>query len=235
MIQIPYDWVGNASVFDDISVFSNVIAISARGQWISKHVLERMARMPRLQELWLDQQPIGDDELQVFTDNRQLKVLGLFWTKISTASLATISSLQSLEELDLRDAQIDPTQVRQLCRNAYLTDLRLWGIPVTDEQIRELTCLRRLKELRLSGTSVSDKVANILIDFPNLEVIDLGDLSDSSVSTLLKLPKLKVIEGGDYCPKDHALKQEIRRRRIDIRCNDDLFERFPQLKSNGQP
>lgn len=234
VVTIPYDWSGSATIFDDSFAFRNVIAISAKGQWISKRVLHRMATMPRLQELWLDQQLIGDEELRPFENHARLKVLGLFWTNISTASLATIGSLKNLEELDLRDTKIDPKQTRELCRNANLMDLRLWGIPVKDDDVRELTCLRRLKRLRLQLTEVSDKIADVLINFKNLETVDLNTylLTDGLVSSLLKLPDLKEIQ-GDYCPKDDALIQEIGTRHIKIWCND-LFDKLLEIGKKSE-
>ena len=111
----------------------------------------------------------------------------------------------------------------------------MWSIPVTDEDVKSLLCLSSLKDFRLALTGVSDKIVGVLVNFKNLETIDLngGILSDSSLADLLTLPHLKKVD-VDYCPKDDELIEQLGTRHIDIRCND-LLERLGEIgkRSSG--
>jgi len=107
-VGVPYEWKGGATPFQNPRLYSDVITIAAQGQWMTREIPTLMSQMPRLQELYLDQQPVSDDDLAVFANNQNMKVLRLFWTNIGTRSLQTISSMQNLRELDLRDVKIDP-------------------------------------------------------------------------------------------------------------------------------
>jgi hypothetical protein len=216
VVRIPYDWPADTPAFTNIGIYQNVIAMVAKGRWLSPVIFEAISRMRRLQEIWLDGQPLTDSIIEALKDHRGIKVLGLYGTDIT--SLDIISTLTDLEELDLRDVRINSTQVGALCNNKRLVYLRLWGIDVTDSDVAPLACLKNLKVLEIGLTKVTSNLASKIGNFANLEKIGMnnGIMSDRFLRQLLLLNNMKEID-VDYCPQDENLTRQVKARQIKFR------------------
>lgn len=218
-VRIPYEWTPDAAVFQDKKLLSDVVAVVARGHWMNDELLRVLvASMPRLQELWLDGEPINDKSLEILAYNGRIKTLGLFGTEIGTKSLYTIATMRNLEELDLRDVHVDPSVLSLLCANRKMELLRLWGIDVEDKDLSTLTCLHNLRSLEIALTKVTSASVEYLLNFPQLESFDMNakTLSEPDVWRLINnLPNLKRLDTG-VCGLSNNLLGVLKARNIEL-------------------
>jgi Leucine-rich repeat (LRR) protein len=103
---------------------------------------------------------------------RELRVLDISQTRISSAGLRPLADLPKLERLSLwRAKRIDDRAAEHLARMRWLGTLDLSETNVTDATLGELVVLENLRRLYLSGTKVTpEAVERFRRERPDCEV-----------------------------------------------------------------
>src|SRR5213592_2062978 len=130
-------------------------------------VLERLAALPRLEEMQLHQTRLPGNALAPFT---------------------------RLKYLDLSDNRFfDDRGLRHVGRMSGLTKLYLTGTSITDEGARNLAGLTNLTELALDGTGISDAGLAHLAGLTNLRRLNLqgSTVTDSGLAHLARMARLE--------------------------------------------
>lgn len=79
----------------------------------------------------------------------------------------------AIREIDLSDAKIKKSDIKQLSNLPYLESLNLHRTNLTNEDLVEITDLPRLRSIELAYTQVTDEEVSKLTRFPRLKKIFL--------------------------------------------------------------
>lgn len=125
--------------------------------------LHSLGRLHELEILEISSTHLGDDALAVIIDsNPKLQSLTLAETRITGASLRTMSKLTLLESLDLGSCRIDDASLDDLIEQRRLTSLVLANTQITDSGIESLVALDHLVELNLEGVNIGARAQLLL-------------------------------------------------------------------------
>jgi len=154
----------------------------------SEAFFEGLDKFPNLEELLVDDCPIGDGALRKMKNLKLLKSLAIFGrNKITSAGLDHLQYLENLEELIL-----------PAC--SQLDDSHLLGI----------SKLKRLKRLDLSGCNcIFDAGLKAIAVMENLEELNLNrceQISDSGIMHLAKLNNLRTLQLSGVDISDEGLE-----------------------------
>ncbi|MGH9582233.1 MAG: leucine-rich repeat domain-containing protein, partial [Bryobacteraceae bacterium] len=137
--------------------------------------LQRIAKLPLLEELSLGGTSVSDEGLNHAAGLHSLRVLRLANTKIADSALKRLSPLRRLEELDLSRTAITDAGIRDL---SALTSLRVLNLSFTNISgvgFEDLTRLCHLEDLDLASTVLSDTGARHLAQLVSLRNLDLSN------------------------------------------------------------
>jgi hypothetical protein len=129
---------------------------------LSDRSLETIAKLPRLQTLFLDGCNITDAGLIRLKVIHQLQELGLLSTKITNQGLANLVAMKQLQKLDVRETSVSDQGLQYLGRLESLRELRLRKTNVSDAGLVHLTRLKHLRQLDLSDTRVTIQGVEVL-------------------------------------------------------------------------
>lgn len=119
---------------------------------------EQMTWLPRarsLLRLRLNDTRITDATLLSISDMPYLEHLSLDRTQVTSASMATVAKLRSLRTLSLEDTQVDDAGLAALSSLPNLQRLRLRGTRITDQGLVDIAKLTSLEELSLEHTGIT--------------------------------------------------------------------------------
>jgi hypothetical protein len=153
-------------------------------------VMQIIARMQRLERLFLSNTQVTDEGLKCLWDtdsgSRLLKRLTLTGCPITDHGLNGIENLQQLESLLLVDTRIGDRAMEHIVKLSQLKILWLDGTLVTNDCIGHLLQLPQLGRLHLNRTAVTDAGAEELLGATTLRKLHLADtrVSDEMVTRL---------------------------------------------------
>jgi hypothetical protein len=199
---------------------------------------QEVARLPQLRELTLTMVGTTDDALQSLALLKNLESLQLvhrgfgrevtiagveFVTqlpKIRSLTLARLPKLddrlfshlklvRGLKSLNVDQATITGSELRQLASLPKLLELNLIGTRVDDEAMEKLAALTLLESLDISGTRVSDAGLMHLGSLKNLRKLNISRnaLTDVGAAEISRLTQLEELLIGDNAMSDASLTQ----------------------------
>lgn len=122
---------------------------------ISGNGLARLASLPNLESLWINQGRIADDDLRCLASLTHLRQLWFWQTAITDDQLRSVGKLKSLECLLLDNAPISDVGLAKLRGLTRLKKLHLAGTNITDAGLKHLHAMAQLESLDLSRTQVT--------------------------------------------------------------------------------
>ncbi len=142
----------------------------------SNRGLAHIAKLPQLEELWLDFNSQCDDgAMETIADLKTLRVLRFYGAPLTDKGVAKLAGLSRLEDLQLGRSQVGDAGLKTIASLGRLKTLDLQHTRVTDAGMRRLTSLRKLEWLCLKGTAVTRKGLAQLVDLPNLKSLYLDE------------------------------------------------------------
>jgi hypothetical protein len=140
--------------------------------------------------------PLSDELVAAILAVSTLRRLTIRDCAITTAQLAEIGKLLSLESLDLTGSDVGDEGIRQLGRLRSLRRLRLYDTKVTDAGLACLVPLGKLKALELTKTKITDAGLRHLAPLRSLQDLGLSgtDVSDNGVGHLNALTSLRWLD-----------------------------------------
>ena len=117
--------------------------------------LKNLARLEKLDELYLANTRIGDEGLIGVVKSRNIKHLDLSNTLVTDRGMMELGGLQSLEVLRLSNLKVSDGSLRVLTALKNFVRLDLSGTPISDG-IGEIVKRLSLAHLNLAGTRVGD-------------------------------------------------------------------------------
>jgi len=162
--------------------------------------LSPLDRMPKLEELILKQDTIGDNEL-VALEKLHLRKLDLGETNVH--NLTALRNMHSLEELILPSTRITPQAMATIGQLKNLRVLQLAGTPIHDSDLRSIVPLRNLTKVTLTGCPNLTEAAlkKLKTDLPDDCLLELN--SD--------LPEISLVASSDTTRHDTAGIIEVQR------------------------
>ncbi len=164
----------DADSFKYIANLPNLTNFGIYRSTVDPSILPKVAALPKLDFLALDQ--VGS---------------------VSAALKAAAHNL-SLRTLSLDDSSLSKDDVGMIATMGFLTSLSVRGSSVTDSDVETLTALTNLRKLDIADCHVDEKCFASLCKFRNLEELNLLDSFEVSPSFKAKLqralPSLKQIE-----------------------------------------
>jgi hypothetical protein len=148
---------------------------------------------------------ISEVGFQVLAFLTNLKTLDLSGSRISAVGVSHLSSLLSLNRLNLSNCDLQsPTDIINLNFSQLLSlnSLSVGFIKLCDEQLATIACLKNLTELDISGSCITDTGIGYLSSLINLKTLLLysnGGITNDGLCTLSSLKSLnKLLVSFDY-------------------------------------
>jgi hypothetical protein len=148
---------------------------------------------------------ISEAGFQVLALLTNLKTLDLCGSTISAAGVSHLSSLLSLNRLNLSTCHLQsPTDIINLNFSQLLSlnSLSVGFIKLCDEQLATIACLKNLTELDISGSCITDTGIGYLSSLINLKTLLLysnGGITNDGLCTLSSLKSLnKLLVSFEY-------------------------------------
>src|SRR5881409_718124 len=157
-------------------------------------VLERLAVLPRLEEMRLHQTRLPGNALAPFT---HLKYLDLSHNRFfDDRGLRHVGRMSGLTKLYLTGTSITDEGVRNLAGLTNLTELALDGTGVSDAGLAHLAGLTSLRSLNLLGSTVTDNGLASLEKLSRLEELTLyrTKVSNAGLARLAHLAQLRALD-----------------------------------------
>jgi hypothetical protein len=126
-------WLRN-SLGDDL--FISVIGVNLAGTNVNDEDLERLAELPQLCILSLDETQVGNEGLKHVAGLHYLEELRLCNTKVGDNGLESLTASSSLRLLDLEGTQVSDRGLMQLADLPKLIQVYLVGTHVTEQGVR---------------------------------------------------------------------------------------------------
>lgn len=114
----------------------------------------------------------------------------------SNQTVILLSSLQSIEKLDLSNSSITDDGLEPLEKLKNLRVLSLSLTSITNSGLEHLEKLKTLERLRLHGTKITDEGIEVLAGLTKLKVLDLSktQISDAGIVQLKSLESLEELD-----------------------------------------
>lgn len=169
-------------------------SLSLESDRITSNVVPALAKLKNLKALTLSHTRIDDEGLRQLAALKGLTALHLVGSDgISDQGVAFLTSLESLETLNLASNRITSQSASTLSRLRNLKYLVLANTQIDDEGFRRLADLKKLTVLELAGAPITDVGGEIR--FPELGYLNLGDtkLTDAGLRHVSQSPKLRCL------------------------------------------
>lgn len=181
--------------------------VHAEGMAITDSDLNMLTEDPQVRALMIENTAITDAGFKTIAKIKELVRLNADHTKITTAGVKTISSMPNLTYLNLSENNIGDASLPYIAKLTKLRELTLRGTKITDEGLRKLAPLKNLQMIQLNRTVVSDEgVKYICETFPNLRELHIRQnvsVTDKSLQYIASAPRLVLltINGSNITPR----------------------------------
>ena len=138
----------------------------------------------------LQEAQVTDDDLLPLTQLKHLEHLNICANEITNEGLAHVADLTTLKYLDAGFNSITDDGLQHLQKLNCLESLVLNGTEdiglLTDHGLLHLASLHQLAGLHLNSAQITDDSIQLLAQFSNLKILDIGGtlISDSGVTRL---------------------------------------------------
>lgn len=168
--------------------WSNYWGSEINGWGITDKSAAFVSSFPRLRELHLRHQPVGNRFCDAVAELPNLKGLTLTSDRVTDAAIATLSKNESIESLALGDSEK--------------------GCLVTDEGLKSIGKMRQLRSLNLSSTKISGDGLSELGELKQLQklTLDRVNVEDAELAHLRPLENLTWLR--IYPPNNRRLSDE---------------------------
>ena len=163
----------------------------------------------RIKEVVLNQHPHARDHVHRLAWMPYLTDLSLENTAINDQDLVYISNLKKLEWLNLWQTAISDDGLHQLAHLTKLQHLPVGGTSITDAGLVHLSNLTELRYLGLRRTAITDAGVANLQSFTQLEALNLGEtkVTNACIPQLSTLRTLKKLWINDTAISTEGLRQ----------------------------
>ncbi|TNE51565.1 MAG: hypothetical protein EP343_05585 [Deltaproteobacteria bacterium] len=182
---------------DSLSTFTSWPALEHLS--LSNSILEQgcfsvLATFPLLHGLCMKSCLIPGQEWPLIRELSSLESLNLGSVSIPEGGMEAIASLPRLRKLELSSATVLEGSLAALAFCTQLEHLDCFGCSVTEEDIQQLSGLHRLKYLDLSWSAIHDGIADVFLNFPELEYLGLAGVQELSGIGFEHIVKCKPLE-----------------------------------------
>lgn len=209
--------------FDDVFrvKFTDVPSDVVRSQ------LALLPRFPELEELDMDECPIGDEGLKHIGAMRNLRLLYVSGTGVTDEGLRNLGRLTSLEGLHLGKTDIRGKGLAHLGCVASLRWLFLNSTPIDDAHLPQVVRFKGLKVLDLSYSGITDRGLACLAGLGELECLYLHGLygkaiTERGLESLAALGTLQYV-GIRNADLSGAFRQRFQKLRPDIQLGRSTY------------
>ncbi|MCA9260565.1 MAG: carboxypeptidase regulatory-like domain-containing protein, partial [Planctomycetales bacterium] len=193
--------LARAEVTDDgleaIAAIESLEELDVSGTQVGDAGLRRLSKHSGLKRLFMRDTRVTDAGLADVGRLRQLEELDITGCRIDDQGLAHLSELSNLARLDLYGCRVTDEGLAHLATMTQLRDLDLSGTLVGDQGMDVVAGFSDLEQLRISGSRITDAALGKLRRLQKLRVFYVGpNLSDAATSELLQFPQLEVLDVG---------------------------------------
>lgn len=189
--------IGNESM----DVVANMSALRVLGlvdTAVTDEGIEKLAGL-KLSEVHLFRTSIGDDAVKVLAAMPSLKVLNLRDTSVTDQAMSYIENMPSLTKLDLSECTspgITDVGAASISKIDSLEDLNLWSTKVTDVGVANFATMPNLRKLNLDNCVVTDECVKSLAKMKQLNWLHLGktQVTDDCVELLMGMTGLRKLD-----------------------------------------
>ncbi len=173
--------------------------LSLQGGQIRDSDLAHIESLTELRTLILANAEITNDAIGYLCEMKRLETLSLARTHIGSAGLEHLKGLLTLKTLNLSETPANDAAPTILSDLGHLRELNLALTRISDNAIPSLGTFTQLQSLILSGDLISDAGIPFLSTCSNLRYLDLSGttISDSGLQCLSRMHTLKELDVSD--------------------------------------
>lgn len=147
----------NDNTAAQLAELTNLTLLLVSGSRLGDQGLSHIARLKRLQSLWIGDTPVTANGIAKLSILPELKFLDLRGCKIGNEVGVALQNLPALEQLLLGNTNATDDGMVEINKLTRLLFLDLSDTAVSDQGVRRLAGLKRLRELSLHRTRVTPK------------------------------------------------------------------------------
>lgn len=143
--------------------------------------------------IWLEAGDVRDAEIETLANVERLRVIRVRGGRLSGSAGRALASMPHLEQLHLRDVELDDEALDALAQSRSLWLLNLVGRGFSHAGIRRLAKLRMLRQLRVGMNDGDDRVAEAIASIRTLRSVHLigAGTTGQGLRALAGLPQLQ--------------------------------------------
>lgn len=183
-------------------------------------LLELLPDFPKLENLYLRNLDLSDDDLRLIATKLNLVGLSLTETRVSAKGLAELAASRRLSALTLHGTVFGDDNIQGLADLTQLTHLQLIRTDITSTGFASLSKLKRLRRLDVWGDVVqmSDNEMTYLAKLTMLEHLDVQPtaISDLGLKQLQNLRGLRQIRLRSSAIADDGIQHLVNMRQLEV-------------------
>ncbi len=175
-----------------VGKLTNLKALLLDFLWIDGEGLQHLSNCKKIEELYLAETLVADEDLAklvLFPKLKKLRISKL--SQVTGAGLEHVAKIEGLIDLDLSEnSSLFDADLAPVSRLTNLKRLNLWRVALTDAGVAHLAPLTNLEWLNLDNTQLSDAGLKYLRGMTKLKFLHLGSTSITDAG----LPQLEVLK-----------------------------------------
>jgi hypothetical protein len=175
-------------------------SLGGKSRMVQRADLEKALPLPGLKILQFERAGVEDDWLPIIAKQRELAVLDLAESEVTSKGLAVLCKLDLVSVGLAKCERLDDEAMETVADWERLEELCLQDVPITDAGVHTIRGLQKLVSLDLSnysndGNKVTNKSVDTLLGFSKLRNLDLYGTAireDGAERFLKAMPKCKL-------------------------------------------
>ncbi len=208
ILELNFNAVQNPSLLD-CSGLKAVNRIRCNQVELTSRAFQKFSQCEHLQSIQAQNSDVNDVALSGIEHFKELALLDLCGSRITSVSIAQIARCSNLEVLRLDDLHLNDSSLGALSQLKKLKTLTLHRSGITNSGIERLKSLSQLQVLHIGANrQIDNKSLEYISSLKNLQSIDLRETTitlPGCLKFLVKLPKLTSVI---FAPKDVSIANE---------------------------
>jgi hypothetical protein len=237
---------GPMSDYQFLSKLSSLNELQLFVEYLNGETMLQISKLTQLKHLHLGSEnfaepltQINDEEFAYLKNLKDLQSLELTRTELNGTGAKYLAGLSRLRSLKMECGKLSRLGLQEIVKLSQVEDLDLSSFDsntLTKDDLKVIATMTQLKRLNITTSYSDDYRIEPLSTMPNLEIIELSQISEDTVPDLLSMKKLKKVEvhrsgGGIFSSLSKETYDRFEKRNIEL---EDGFRYF-ETENGPQP
>jgi hypothetical protein len=221
-------WLRDAGCRAEFDAQGHLVGIDGAYAWLTDGDLKRLASIETLRRINLSYTKINDEGLELLQPLVHVQELRLRYAEsITDLGVSYLKHWKELELLDLRGTKVTSSVLEHVSNMSRLRSLDVGFTRVNDDSFERLVDLPNLERFSLGGNKMSGAALPLLKLAPNLKTLELGgqqrtdsglwsiQVLDSNVGHIAELTALTALDVSGSSISDRGLSRLTSLRKLE--------------------